>query len=79
MMRSLRGGSKGIQQTLFCQLRKIPLQVPVVDGAAAVRGLGRLLVGVEQATQLTVEACPRDNELHPQRDAVFADDLVLFS
>lgn len=41
------------------------LKVPVVDSTATVRGLGCLLAGVEQATQLTVEPRTGHDELHP--------------
>ena len=41
------------------------LQVPVVHGAAAVGRLGRLLTGVEEATQLTEKPGSRHDELHP--------------
>ena len=49
------------------------LQVPVVHGAAAVGGLGRLLVGVEQATQLAEEPGSGHYELHPCWNAARPD------
>lgn len=56
------------------------LQVPVVNCAAAVRGLRRVLAGVEQPAELAVEPGPRDHELHPwwvQGKQVISTRLVL--
>lgn len=48
----------------FFRVKFSDLQVAVVDGAPAVRGLGRLLAGVEKAAEFAVEACAGDDELH---------------
>ena len=50
------------------------LQVPVVHGAAAVGRLGRLLTGVEEATQLTEKPGSRYNELHPCQNAAIGEN-----
>lgn len=47
-----------------CWPCSVYLQVPVVDRAAAVSGLRCVLAGVEQSTQLTVEAGLWHDKLH---------------
>lgn len=43
------------------------LQVPVMDGTAAVSDLRHLFTRVEQPTQLAIKAGPGHHELHPCR------------